>query len=102
MVDIDELHANLDHSERARKGLENELNESAERINEFNLANANLAGQKRKVDCDLASLRSELDEANVELKNAEERIRKSDSDASRLASELSAEQVLIIYYNNLI
>lgn len=93
VADIDELHSQLDHADRVRKALENDLNDAAERVNEFSLANANLAGQKRKADSDLDSVRGEVDELNAELKNVEERVRKAEADASRLANELACEQV---------
>jgi len=92
VADIDELHSQLDHADRVRKALENDLNDAAERVNEFSLANANLAGQKRKADSDLDSVRGEVDELNAELKNVEERVRKAEADASRLANELACEQ----------
>jgi len=93
LADVDSLHASLDQAERSRKALENDLSDAAERVNEFNAANASLASQKRKADADLAGLQADLDEAHVELKNVEERARKADSDLHKLAGELANEQV---------
>jgi chromosome segregation ATPase len=93
VADIDELHSQLEHADRVRKSLENDLHDASERLNESFMANANLAGQKRKADSDLDAVRSEVDEMNAELKNAEERVRKAEADASRLANELANEQV---------
>ena len=84
---IDELHVSLDQAERARKSMENDLNEAAERLSEFSAANAVLASQKRKADGDLSVLQGDLDDALGELKNCEERAKKAVADGSRLADE---------------
>jgi myosin heavy chain 6/7 len=96
--EIDELHVSLDQAERARKAIENDLHDAAERLSEFGAANSNLAAQKRKADSDLASLQTDCDEALNQLKNSEERFKKATAEASRLAEELAHEQVSFIVY----
>ena len=83
----------ITQAERGRKALAGELSEAAERVNEVSVANAHLAGQRRKAEGELEAVRGEVDELGAELKGAEERVRKAESDASRLAAELANEQV---------
>ena len=93
MVEIDELHVSLDQADRARKAIENELHDAAERLSEFGAAHATMAAQKRKADSDLATLQTDCDETLSQLRGSEERVKKATSEATRLADELSREQV---------
>jgi myosin heavy chain 6/7 len=97
MVEIDELHVSLDQADRARKAIENELHDAAERLSEFGAANSNLAAQKRKADSDLASAQTDCDEALSQLKTSEERVKKATAEASRLTEELAREQVSFFF-----
>jgi len=92
LAEIDQNRTLLEQADKARKALENDLHEAADRISELSASNSNLSSQKRKLETDLASLRADLDEALVELRNSEDRVKKATGDAARLTEELRAEQ----------
>ena len=94
LAEIDQNRTLLEQADKARKALENDLHEAADRISELGAANSNLSSQKRKLETDLAALRADLDEAYVDLRNSEDRVTKATSDAARLTEELRAEQVI--------
>jgi predicted nucleic acid-binding Zn-ribbon protein len=91
--ELEEIRANLEQAERARKAAENDLHDAADRISDLGTSNANLNAQKRKLENDVVAMQSDLDEAISELKNSEERVKKASADAARLAEELRHEQV---------
>jgi len=90
--ELNEMHVGVEQAERARKLVEQELHEAAERMSELSSVNSTLAAQKRKVECDLASVQADLDEAAGGLKAAEERARRASGEVQRLGEELAAEQ----------
>ena len=92
--ELEEIRNALEQSEKARKSTEMELHDAADRISELTAGNANLNGQKRKLESDMNALQTDLDEAISELKNSEERVKKASVDAIRLADELRQEQVI--------
>jgi chromosome segregation ATPase len=92
-AELEEIRAALEQSERARKALESDLHDAADRISELAISNATLGAQKRKLETDLATVQADFDEALAQLKIAEERVKKASADAARLAEELRIEQV---------
>ena len=95
LVDLEESRASIEQAERQHKVVESELHDAADRAGELAAANSNLNGLKRKLESDLAVLRSELDDSRTELRLAEERAKLAASNTSRLAEELRLEQVNI-------
>lgn len=90
--DLEEMRTSLEQSERSRCMMELELHDAAERLGELSSMNANLAGQKRKLESEANAMQMDLDEAITELRISEEKIKKATNDAARLAEELRQEQ----------
>jgi chromosome segregation ATPase len=65
--EIEELRAQLEAAERARKAAESELHEASDRVNELSATNSTLAAQKRKVDNDIQAMqvRSQLCDSSL-------------------------------------
>lgn len=95
MVEIDEFRTALEHNDRSRKAIETDLQDAAERVNELNSANASLVAHKRKLESEVAALKTDLDDALVDARNAKETLIKSYGDVSRQSDELKIEQVNI-------
>ncbi|XP_062318746.1 myosin, heavy chain 7B, cardiac muscle, beta a isoform X2 [Osmerus eperlanus] len=91
-AEVEELRAQLEQSERARKLAEHELLESTERVNLLHSHNTGLINQKKKLESDLSMLSTEVDEAVQECRNAEETAKKAITDAAMMAEELKKEQ----------
>ncbi|XP_046881578.1 myosin, heavy chain 7B, cardiac muscle, beta a isoform X1 [Hypomesus transpacificus] len=91
-AEVEELRAQLEQSERARKLAEHELLESTERVNLLHSHNTGLINQKKKLESDLSMLSSEVEEAVQECRNAEETAKKAITDAAMMAEELKKEQ----------
>merc|ERR1711872_744536 len=70
--ELEEMRVALEASDRARKAAEGELHDAAGRIQELTVANAMLAGAKRKLEQDLQAMQTDMDDAITELKNTEE------------------------------
>jgi len=92
MVEIGEFRSALEQNDRARKAVDADLQDAADRLNELSSANAGLAAHKRKLEGDVAALRAELDDALVEARNAQDTLVKSYSEVSRHSDELKYEQ----------
>ena len=90
--ELEELRTLLEQAERGRKGVEAELMEAADRVNELSGSSSQLASQKRKLEQDLSAMNADLEEAGNEVRAAEDRARKAAGDASQLAEELRNEQ----------
>lgn len=93
MVEVDEFRSALEHNDRARKAAEQDLQDAVDRMNEMNSVNSTLVSHKRKLENDVAALRSELDDALAEVKNAQESLHKSFAETVRQSDELKYEQV---------
>jgi len=93
MVELDEFRAALEQNDRARKAIEADLVDASDRVNELNSLNSSLVAHKRKLEGDLAALRSELDDALVDARNAQDALQKSYSEVHRHSDELKNEQV---------
>ncbi|XP_044188541.1 myosin-16-like [Thunnus albacares] len=91
-AEMEELRGGLEASERARKQIEQELVDTAERFSEISMQNQSLTILKRKLEADLARLSSENEELITEFRSADERAKKAVIDATRLCEELRQEQ----------
>ena len=90
--EVDELRSALEQAERARKGSENELQEACDRVNELAAQAQSVTMQKRKLECDVSAMQTDLDELSQELRSSDERAKKAMSDAARITDELRQEQ----------
>jgi len=90
--ELNDMHSSVEQAERARKLVEHELHEAAERMSELSSVNSTLVAQKRKVECDIASVQADLDEAVSQLKAADDKVRKLNAESQRLSDELASEQ----------
>ena len=91
-TEIEELRANIEQCDRARKMAEGELVESRDRANLLHAQNTSLINQKRKAERELHDIMSEVEECCQEAKNAEEKARKAVVDAQAMSEELKKEQ----------
>lgn len=91
-TELEELRANIEQIERARKLAEQELIESRDRATLLHAQNNNLINQKRKTERELQDIMSEVEECCQEAKNAEEKARKAVVDAQAMSEELKKEQ----------
>jgi len=92
LAESEEMRSSMESAERARKATEMDLHDAFEQISELSSAVANLNAQKRKLECDVAALQSDVDMAVGELHSAEENLRKGAADAARLVEECRQEQ----------
>ncbi|XP_065312696.1 myosin heavy chain, striated muscle-like isoform X2 [Gordionus sp. m RMFG-2023] len=90
--EIEEIRSALENSERVRRSLELELSDTNERANDATAQVTSLNGQKRKMESELASLKTDLDESINNQKDLEDKFKKSLMDVQRLAEELKQEQ----------
>ncbi|XP_039680166.1 myosin heavy chain, skeletal muscle, adult-like [Perca fluviatilis] len=92
MAENEEIRAALEQSERSRKLAEQELIDVSERIQLLNSQNSSLQNNKKKMECDLAQLQSEMEDAVQEARDADEKAKKAIMDAAMMAEELKKEQ----------
>ncbi|KAM7387538.1 hypothetical protein PAMA_009924 [Pampus argenteus] len=92
MAESEEMRAALEQSERSRKLAEQELLDVSERIQLLHSQNTSLLNAKKKTECDLAQLQSEMEDALQEVRNADEKAKKAIMDAAMMAEELKKEQ----------
>lgn len=88
----EETRAVLETTERARKSLETELQDTAEKCGLFNNQLQASAGARRKLEVDLQTLQQEYEEVQSELRGAAERAKKAGCEWVRVAEELRLEQ----------
>ncbi|KAI6204528.1 hypothetical protein M3Y94_00684900 [Aphelenchoides besseyi] len=88
----EELVANIEALQRARKQLEADLNDLQIQNNDLSSENQILATTKSKLDAEFALLRSDVSEATSEVDAALNRGKIAAAEASRLAEELRHEQ----------
>ena len=80
--ELEELRAALDHSERGRKLAEAELSDATDRISELTVSVHSLTAQRRKVESELSTARSECEEALNDARNKDEMAKKAMTDVS--------------------
>uniref|UniRef100_A0A3Q3H0S6 Myosin tail domain-containing protein n=1 Tax=Labrus bergylta TaxID=56723 RepID=A0A3Q3H0S6_9LABR len=86
----EETRAVLESAERARKGLETELQEANEKYSDLNNQCA-LSG-RRKLEVDLQTLQQEHEELQGELRGSTDKSKKATSELARVGEELRLEQ----------
>ncbi|XP_044530477.1 myosin-3 isoform X2 [Gracilinanus agilis] len=91
-VEVEELRAALEQTERARKLAEQELLDSNERVQLLHTQNTSLIHTKKKLETDVTQLQSEVEDASRDARNAEEKAKKAITDAAIMAEELKKEQ----------
>ena len=74
--EIDELRVGLEQAERCRKQAENDLMEANERANMLHTQNTSFINQKRKIEGELGSVKTEVEEAVTEARAAEDAAKK--------------------------
>ncbi|XP_032394093.1 myosin-1B [Etheostoma spectabile] len=92
IAENEEMRAALEQSERSRKLAEQELMDVSGGIQLLNSQNSSLQNNKKKMECDLARLQSEMEDAVQEARNADEKAKKAIMDAAMMAEELKKEQ----------
>jgi chromosome segregation ATPase len=86
------LRQALEQADRCRKQAENDLMEANERANMLHTQNTAFINQKRKIESELNSVKSEVEEAVTEARNAEEAAKKALTTAALLSEDLKKEQ----------
>merc|ERR1712003_198969 len=90
--EIDELRVGLEQAERCRKQAENDLMEANERANMLHTQNTSFINQKRKIEGELGSVKTEVEEAVTEARAAEDAAKKALTTAALLSEDLKKEQ----------
>ncbi|XP_009880978.1 PREDICTED: myosin-6, partial [Charadrius vociferus] len=65
-AELEELRAVVEQTERARKLAEQEVIEASERVQLLHSQNTSLINQKKKMECDISQLQTEVEEAGME------------------------------------
>merc|ERR1712193_522947 len=91
---LEEARTLLDQADRARRITEQELSDTNELLSNLTCQNQAIAGAKRKLESELATLQVDLDEMKREASVSEDKSKKAMLDAARLADELRSEQEL--------
>ncbi|NXC72500.1 MYH1B protein, partial [Anhinga anhinga] len=91
-VEIEELRAALEQTERSRKVAEQELMDASERVQLLHTQNTSLINTKKKLETDIMQIQGEMEDTIQEARNAEEKAKKAITDAAMMAEELKKEQ----------
>merc|ERR1712238_157057 len=89
---LEEARTLLDQADRARRITEQELSDTNELLSNLTCTNQAIAGAKRKLESELATLNVDNDEMRREAGNSDDKSMKAMLDAARLAEELRSEQ----------
>merc|ERR1712037_827421 len=89
---LEEARTLLDQADRARRITEQELSDTNELLSNLTCTNQAIAGAKRKLESELATLNVDLDEMRGEAGNSDDKSKKAMLDAARLAEDLRSEQ----------
>jgi len=89
---LEEARTLLDQADRARRITEQELSDTNELLSNLTCTNQAIAGAKRKLESELATLQVDLDEMKREASVSADKSTKAMLDTARLAEELRAEQ----------
>merc|ERR1711978_150272 len=95
---LEEARTLLEQADRARRMTEQELSDTNEQLSDLTCQNQAIAGAKRKLESEMATLHAEIDEMTSEASISEEKSKKAMVDAARLADELRNEQDLAQTY----
>merc|ERR1712119_27260 len=89
---LEEARTLLEQADRARRITEQELSDTNELLSNLTCQNQAIAGAKRKLESELATLQVDLDEMKREASVSEDKSKKAMLDTARLAEELRCEQ----------
>merc|ERR1719411_1856056 len=89
---LEEARTLLDQADRARRITEQELSDTHELLSNLTCQNQAIAGAKRKLESELATLEVDLDEMKREASVSEDKSKKAMLHTAKLAEELRAEQ----------
>jgi len=89
---LEEARTLLEQADRARRMTEQELSDTNEQLSDLTCQNQAIAGAKRKLESEMATLHAEIDEMTGEAGLSDEKAKKAMVDAARLADELRNEQ----------
>ncbi|XP_061556925.1 myosin-8-like [Phycodurus eques] len=92
MAEVEDVRSSLEQAELSRKLAERELMEISERTQLLHSQNTGLLNSKRKMESELAQLKSEMEDAVQEAKNNDEKAKKAMTDAAMMAEELKKDQ----------
>merc|ERR1712193_271955 len=90
--EVEESRALLDSAERSKRGLDAELSDARNAVNEMQVINTKAMHDKRGLESVIHTLQAEIDDALQQAKNSEDKSKRAMVDAARLADELRAEQ----------
>ena len=91
-TEIDELRRALEQADRSRKQADNELMEANERSTMLHTQNTSFINQKKKIESELTSVKTEVEEAIKEARSGEEAAKRAMTNAALLAEDLKKEQ----------
>merc|ERR1711978_461410 len=95
---LEEARTLLEQADRARRMTEQELSDTNEQLSDLTCQNQAIAGAKRKLESEMATLHAEIDEMTSEAGLSDDKAKKAMVDAARLADELRNEQDLAQTY----
>ena len=91
-TEINELRQALEAADRARKQADNDLMEASERATMLHTQNSSFMNQKKKIESELTSVKTEVEEAIKEARGGEEAAKRAMTNAALLAEDLKKEQ----------
>merc|ERR1712027_236483 len=91
---LEEARTLLEQADRARRMTEQELSDTNEQLSDLTCQNQAIAGAKRKLESEMATLHAEIDEMGSEASISDDKAKKAMVDAARIADELRSEQDL--------
>ncbi|ODN04184.1 Paramyosin, short form [Orchesella cincta] len=94
--ELDEVRNSLEASLRAKRAVEQSLEETASRVNELTTINVNLASHRTKLEQELSIISSDYDEVSKELKLSDERYQKVSVEYTRTVDILHEEQERVV------
>jgi len=94
--ELDEVRTSLETALRAKRIIEQSLEDASGRINELSNININLAAQRTKLEQELSIISSDYDEVSKELKLSDERYQKVQVELTRTIDVLHEEQERIV------
>merc|ERR1711978_748666 len=95
---LEEARTLLEQADRARRMTEQELSDTNEQLSDLTCQSQAIAGAKRKLESEMATLHAEIDEMTSEAGLSDDKAKKAMVDAARLADELRNEQDLAQTY----
>merc|ERR1712061_140918 len=91
---LEEARTLLEQADRARRMVEQELQDTNESLSDQTCTNQAIQGAKMKLESEIQTLQADCDEMAGEASLSEEKAQRAMIDAARLADELRSEQEL--------